>query len=128
MTPSEMREEKSWAASLKKEKKRLEELSFLEQIELAEEARDFAARMVKLEAKDFQQDDEEIGDLASELGNAFKIIDRTIWFLREFDIEGIKLPPEIDKESMLLFNEAKAFVDRMEYGLPSVVIAEEITK
>lgn len=121
------------------------ELSFQEQLDLeADEqmARDFARKMIDagIEAtdksprsgpacwsKEVETDDHEVGDLASELGRAFKIIDRMIWFLREFDTEGITLPHPIEKESMLLYNECKRFVDDMEYNNP-VVLVQEIQK
>lgn len=70
-----------------------------------------------------EADDEAVGDLAEELGIAFKIVDRIVWFLKELDIEAVTLPDEIEKESLLLFREAKNFVDRMEYGQPLLIQA-----
>lgn len=164
MTPGELREEQKWAErvylSRPIEKKRkgkkhrknvpLDELTFSEQIQLEQDAFDFAVRMntsqkhgasvdltqkvryperfddsISQDGSPLGNDEEDaVGDLAMELAAAFKIIDRIVWFLKELDIEDVKLPPEIEKESMLLFREAKDFVDRMEYGQPLVVIGE----
>jgi hypothetical protein len=120
MTSAELRDEKEWLP-LKQPlpmDRTIEALTFKEQIELEDEAIEFARRMQSMGKADQKADpsDDSVGDLAEELSIAFKIIDRIVWFLREFDIEGIELPDEIEKESTLLYREAKAFVDRMEYG------------